>query len=104
MEGRRERIPVKPRITCPVYYRVTYERPKRTERTSFINWKPGRQARKSDGGMVLWDEKSSLNLFGIRIKVGYATVVTVTVPVVHPLSRISKDLETVIVCIRITGS
>lgn len=38
-----ERIPVKPRVTCPVYYKVTYERPKRAEQTSFINSKPGRQ-------------------------------------------------------------
>lgn len=42
-----ERIPMKPRVTCPVYYKITYDRLKRAERTSFINSEPGRQIGKS---------------------------------------------------------
>lgn len=54
--GRIERIPVKPRVTCPVYYKVTYDRPKRAERTSFINSKPGRQiGKKCQSGSVRRD-------------------------------------------------
>jgi len=58
-----ERIPVKPRVTCPVYYKVTYDRTKRAERTSFINSKPGRQiGKKCQSG-----RKGTL-LFEIKIK------------------------------------
>lgn len=57
--------PVKPRVTCPVYYKVTYDQPKRAERTSFINSKPGRQIGKSVKVVV---QRGTL-LFEIKIKV-----------------------------------
>lgn len=56
---------MKPRVTCPVYYKVTYDRPKRAERTSFINSKSGRQIGKSVKVVV---RKETL-LVEIKIKV-----------------------------------